>query len=42
MLYYFFHSHNSYANVPPCYVVYVLPVFLNYLDAFGGIYQCIS
>jgi hypothetical protein len=39
ILYYFFHGHNGYANVPPCYVVRALPILLNYLDAFGGIYQ---
>jgi len=38
----FFHGHNGYANVPPWYVVRALPVLLNYLDAFGGIYLCIS
>jgi hypothetical protein len=42
IFYYFFHVHNGYANLPLCYVVRALPVLKNYLDAFGGIYQCIS
>jgi len=42
ILHYFFHGHNGYANMLPCYVVRALPVLLNYLDAFGGICQCVA
>ena len=42
IVYNFFHGHNGYANVRPCYVVGALPILLNCLDAFGGIYHYIS